>query len=188
MRKTLMVAALAAAMSAPALAGGDMQAQVAESRAAAKALLGELKGALQSAMKEGGPVAAVDVCHDKAQELTEQVSAEKGFDVARTSHKLRNPVNAPDAWEKEVLAEFLARRAAGEDPKQIEQWTVVEQDGQKTFRYMKAIPTGEVCLVCHGTDIPGQVAETIDRYYPEDQARGFAKGDIRGAFTISQPM
>jgi len=32
------------------------------------------------------------------------------------------------------------------------------------------------------------VAEAIDKHYPTDQARGFTLGDIRGAFTIIQPM
>jgi len=32
------------------------------------------------------------------------------------------------------------------------------------------------------------VKAKLDTYYPADQARGFKVGDIRGAFTISQPM
>ena len=53
---------------------------------------------------------------------------------------------------------------------------------------MKAIPTGELCLVCHGTQIAPQVLEKLDALYPRDEARGFSAGDIRGAFTITQPM
>ena len=65
--------------------------------------------------------------------------------VARTSLKYRNPDNATDAWERKVLEQFEARKANGEDPKQITHTEVVEDGGKKTFRFMKAIPTGPVC-------------------------------------------
>ena len=51
---------------------------------------------------------------------------------------------------------------------------------------MKAIPTGEVCLACHGKDINPDVASALDAAYPQDQARGYALGDIRGAFSVSK--
>ena len=53
---------------------------------------------------------------------------------------------------------------------------------------MKAIPTGELCLLCHGETIDPDIAAAIDKAYPEDQARGFSLGDIRGAFTLSKPL
>ncbi len=54
---------------------------------------------------------------------------------------------------------------------------------------MKAIPTAEKpCLACHGGKIQIKVTETLDKLYPQDQARGYKAGDIRGAFTITQPM
>ena len=58
----------------------------------------------------------------------------------------------------------------------------------KTFRYMKAIPTGEVCLACHGERLNPELGQRLDELYPQDKARGFKEGDIRGAFTVSQPM
>ena len=61
-------------------------------------------------------------------------------------------------------------------------------DGQRTFRYMKAIGTQPVCTVCHGTSIAPEVTARLDALYPEDRARGFAVGDIRGAFSITQPV
>jgi hypothetical protein len=33
-----------------------------------------------------------------------------------------------------------------------------------------------------------EVVEKLDKYYPDDKARGFQVGDLRGAFTIRQPM
>jgi hypothetical protein len=52
---------------------------------------------------------------------------------------------------------------------------------------MRAIPTGGLCLVCHGRTIPTDVAEQLGREYPFDAARGYEAGDVRGAFSISWP-
>ena len=53
---------------------------------------------------------------------------------------------------------------------------------------MKAIPTADLCLACHGESINPDIAAAIDEAYPEDQARGFKSGDIRGAFSLSKPL
>ena len=184
--------ALAAALAAgPALAGDpvDLEAHAAKARGAIQAFAPKLKGALKSAMQEGGPVNAIGVCHTEAPEIAADVSAAQGVDIARTSLKVRNPDNTPDAWEKAVLEAFEARKAAGEDPMKLEHYEVVEQDGEKVFRYMKAIPTGAVCLRCHGSEqVKPPVAERLSELYPEDQARGFNIGDLRGAFTIREQL
>jgi hypothetical protein len=86
------------------------------------------------------------------------------------------------------LNDFEARKAKGEDVMPMAHYEVVESNGEKTFRFMKAIPTGEVCLKCHGSDIDPKVKAKLQEAYPEDKATGYKLGDIRGAFTISQPM
>ena len=80
------------------------------------------------------------------------------------------------------------RKAAGEPVKKLEFGKIVTIDGKKQFRYMKAIPTGKVCLKCHGAKIDPDVEAALKQNYPRDKARGFKEGDIRGAFTIIQPM
>ena len=54
-------------------------------------------------------------------------------------------------------------------------------------RYMKAIPTGPVCLTCHGEEIAPEVEESLRTAYPHDRALGYGLGDIRGAFSITWP-
>ncbi|MBT6406447.1 MAG: DUF3365 domain-containing protein, partial [Rhodospirillaceae bacterium] len=44
------------------------------------------------------------------------------------------------------------------------------------------------CLACHGAKIPAAVEEALKADYPNDKARGYKAGDIRGAFTISIPV
>jgi hypothetical protein len=159
-----------------------------EARGLVKEFFGALKGELQAAMKTGGPVNAIGVCNLKAPEIANQLSQKSGWQLARTSLMLRNQENAPDVWEQNVLRSFEARKKAGEDITKMELAGIVESDGKLTFRYMKAIPTAELCLKCHGANIDANVAEKLDALYPEDQARGYKQGDIRGAFTFQKSL
>lgn len=179
---TLLVIPLAACTSA------DQAQQVAENRAITGELMQSLKGALQEAMKEGGPVNAIAVCNEKAPEIATALSAKNNRQVARTSLKVRNPANTPDEWEENVLKAFEKRKAKGEDPKTIEHSEMVRIDGNWNFRYMKAIPTGDICLACHGEDLAPAVKAKLEALYPDDRATGYKLGDLRGAFTIVQPM
>lgn len=181
----LVGAALAQTMTAP---DADTSTARAEAKTLIKAFATRLQGELKSALQEGGPTAAVHVCKEEAPAIAADLSAQSGWQVGRTSLKTRNPDNAPDAWERQVLKQFEDRKAAGEPVDQLAYAAVVEQDGVKTYRFMKAIPTGEVCLACHGSDLAPDLVETLDKAYPQDQARGFALGDIRGAFTLSKPL
>ncbi len=147
-----------------------------------------LKTELKAAMKEGGASNAIQVCKNKAPAIAADVSEKNGWRVARTALKLRNPHNEPDAWELKVMQEFEKRKAAGEEVKTLEYAEIVTTAGHKQFRYMKAIPTDKVCLQCHGVEIAPEVAVTLKNLYPQDQATGFEEGDIRGAFTVTQPM
>ena len=180
--------AMLAALSISAVAQADQAGDVEQAKGLIKQFATELKGELQAAMKAGGPTKAISVCKDKAPAIAASLSEQSGWDVARTSLKTRNPNNAPDDWERAVLEQFDADKAAGKDPKTLAKAEVVESDGAKTFRFMKAIPTGEVCLACHGSNLSPELVETLDKAYPQDQARGFALGDIRGAFTLSKPL
>ncbi len=156
----------------------------AQARSSAKDLGSSLKQELQKSMKEGGPIAAIKVCNVKAPEIAAQISQTKGIRVGRTALRVRNPNNAPDAWEKTQLEKFISRLASGEPVGKLDAHVI--QNGE--FRYMKAIGTQGVCLKCHGAKLSKQVHETIQSLYPQDQATGFAVGDIRGAFTITIPM
>ena len=184
----LLVLVLALCPATVAFADEDLAERTGASREAIKSFAGALQEQLKSAMADGGPTAAIEVCNIAAPEIAEQASAARGWSVGRTSLKLRSPANAPDAWELAVLRDFEARKAAGEDPGTLDHAEIVDGDGQRTFRYMKAIGTQPVCTVCHGTSIAPEVASRLDTLYPDDRARGFEVGDIRGAFSITQPM
>ncbi|MBF0354018.1 MAG: DUF3365 domain-containing protein [Alphaproteobacteria bacterium] len=189
MSKNHLLAALAlfcSLASAPALAqdADALKSQAAQNTAAfGDALKEELVGALNA----GGPIAAIGACNEKAPAIAKAKSQE-GWRVGRTSLKLRNTGNTPDAWEQATLAEFEARKAKGEPAAQLAKAEIVTENGQKTFRFMKAIPTAPLCLSCHGAEIKPEVAAKLDALYPKDKARGFAEGDLRGAFTLSKKL
>lgn len=185
MKAIVLALLVSTAGSAQAL---DIPQQIKENRAAIKAFGGQLKGELKKGMKAGGPVNAIGVCNLQAPVIASQVSSAKGIEVARTSLKLRNPGNAPDAWEHMVLRQFEMRKRAGEDVSKMDYFSIMPENGKPVFRYMKAIGTEAICTTCHGTDIDAKVVEKLDSLYPLDQARGFKAGDIRGAFTLKSPL
>ena len=147
-----------------------------------------LKGELKKAVKEGGLGNAIDVCSKKATPITEQVAKEKGLQIGRISVKNRNPLNAPNEWQKKVLEEFALKHAAGEDLKKMAYAKIVETDGKKQFRFVKAIPTGKLCLKCHGENIDSKVKAKLAELYPDDKAQGFKEGDLRGAFVVTKDL
>jgi hypothetical protein len=155
-----------------------------QARDSAARLGKQLKAELVSALESAGPTGGVEVCRDRAPEIAASVSGD-GFSVGRTALRLRNPDNAPDAWERDVLQQFADRLEQGAEPASLEHWEVRETDGQRVGRWMKAIPMQPQCRACHGTDVAGPLAETIESLYPQDQATGFEVGDLRGAFTVS---
>jgi hypothetical protein len=146
----------------------------------------KLKGELQTAMKSGGPIAAIKVCNEQATLIAQELSKKLGWDIHRTSLKPR--ATKPDAWEKRMMLAFEKQREKGDEYKRLFVQDITEANGKPAFRYMQAIETKKVCLVCHGENIAPAIATKIQELYPQDTATGFKLGDIRGAFSIIQPL
>ena len=183
--------AAAAAFATLALAGvaeaqdGAADPRLAKARAAIKGLAENLKPALVEALKSGGPVAAIEACQNAAPGIADKQSEAHGLKVGRTALLVRNPANAPDAWERKVLESFAAKLEAGAAPDTLEFSEAVAENGHETFRYMKAIPmAAEPCMACHGTELKPEIAAEIAKRYPQDKAVGFTPGKLRGAFTV----
>lgn len=144
---------------------------------------GSLKQQLQLGMKSGGPLNAINVCNFKANEISELHSKE-GWQLKRTSLKVRNAKNTPTDYEVKILQSFATRKQQGEPIANIDHAEIQGDD----FYYMKAIPTKAVCLTCHGDNIAEPVKQRLSQLYPDDQATGFQLGDIRGAFTLIKKL
>ena len=145
---------------------------------------------LQGEILKSGHVGAIAVCRDKAPQMAKALSEQTGWSIRRVSLKNRNAKAVPDAWEKAVLEDFERRLAAGEDPARIDKGEMLSVDGRKTYRYMKALPTQDLCLDCHGASnslAPG-VAAKLKELYPDDKATGYGLKQIRGAITATKPL
>jgi len=140
----------------------------------------ELQAAMRAAMMEGGPTVAIGVCKEQAPTIASRLSRETGAKVARTSSKPRNPLNAPEPWQRTILGQFEQQAAAGA-PMPLEYFERVDGDA----RYLRAIATQAGCLACHGETIADDVRDSIAADYPFDRARGYSLGDIRGAFSVT---
>lgn len=162
---------------------------VSAARQTAQTLGARLKSQLTAAIAAGGPAAALAVCNTTAPAIAGDLAASYGGEVGRTALRVRNAANAPDAYERAVLEDFAARVAAGEDPATLEHAAVVEEDGQRRLRYLKAIPMAEApCASCHGMAIAPDLAARIRALYPADAATGFVPGELRGAFSLSKSL
>mgnify|MGYP006425957993 CR=1 FL=1 len=163
-------------------------ADLKEARQLAQEFFMSLKGELQAAIKDGGPVNAIDVCARVAPGISGELSTKSGWAVGRTALKVRNPRNSPSVRERAVLMDFKRRAADGEAMKGMESAAVIQEGDRDYLHYMKAIPTADVCLVCHGSDVSGKLKDAIRAKYPADAATGFEKGELRGAFTFVKPL
>lgn len=163
---------------------GDDRASMAEEAQARSEILAdrfqkELLSALTAAMAAEGPQGAIGVCSSIAPALAAQLSEESGASVRRTALKTRNPAAKADATEQRVMASWATSPI--DDEGRPKSWTA--REGSE-YRYMRAIPTMPMCLACHGENIAPEVTAAIRAHYPEDQATGFAPGQLRGAFSI----
>lgn len=137
-----------------------------------------LKSNLQAALLDGlaeGPENAITVCRELAPQLAEEASSD-GIHMGRTSHRLRNPANAPKPWMLPLLNAYVA------DPGDTASKVVELADGG--IGYVEPIHVRALCLGCHGEPLAASVEETIAELYPEDRATGFRNGDFRGMYWV----
>ncbi len=133
-----------------------------------------MMGRVMEVVDEEGFDAAVHVCRDEAEPITQQVAEEFDVEIGRVADRLRNPDNVGHDWVWEMIEE-----ADGEP-------LYVAND---TLRAVKPIHLGQPCVNCHGqTDqlAPG-VADALEAHYPDDEATGYAPGDLRGWVWVEVP-
>lgn len=161
-----------------------------QSRALASEFAGELTRALTDALQQGGPTAAIFACRDLAPGIASRLSRTTGARVARTSRRYRNPLNAPESWQKEVLESFEAQLQSRSEspmetsPGKLPEFYAADEEGA---RFMKAIPLGPLCATCHGMSVAPEISEALAIEYPHDLATGYRIGALRGAFSIVWP-
>jgi hypothetical protein len=154
----------------------ELRPRVERAMQAMDAVQANLFEALSSALADGTPSEALEVCSELAQPLTAEVAATAEVEVGRTSLKLRNPKNEPLPWVRAWLEEHWDEPAAGVLP--------IVVDLGDALGIARPIGTMALCETCHGPEdaLSADLRTSLSRLYPEDQAIGFTAGDMRGAF------
>jgi hypothetical protein len=188
MNKHALAFAILPFLATPILA--DEAKLLAEARTLPATMVPKLLEVLNEEIDKGGHAQAISVCREKAPAMAKGLSEKTGWSIRRISTKNRNPKAVPDAWEAQVLQEFEQRLVAGEKPTDIDKGEVVTVDGQKMYRYMKALPTQDLCLNCHGTPdkVKPEVQAKLKELYPDDKAIGYGLKQLRGAITAKKPL
>lgn len=159
------------------------QDYLAEGKKIAGIAFAELSGRLQKAMKAGGVPNAVSYCNLNAMPIIDSLSSEYNVNIKRTSSKVRNPLDVPTEEEKSILDAYQTAHTAG----QALQPKILNNSNQLPVFYTPIMANG-LCLKCHG-----KIGETltesdythIKKEYPNDNAIGYAAGDLRGMWSIT---
>lgn len=153
-------------------------------------LLMTLKTELQAAIAEGGFEKAIDVCNLRAMPLTKikEESAGKNIRIKRTTNLFRNPLNAPDKFEKKALEHFEGLIAQNTPLPENYIQKVTTRDSTY-FYFYKPLKIEAMCLGCHGKpeNIEQGILSQLLALYPADKATGYGEGDLRGLVSVRIP-
>jgi len=141
------------------------------------------------AIARDGPEAAVDVCHLKALPMTNGTVAglPRITAVKRTSLKLRNPANAPDAADQLALDHIRQQMENGDAPSPLLIQRVEPPSAPPEWRVYKPLGVTANCLVCHGdpAEQPDALRAKLNKLYPADQATGYNAREWRGLIRVT---
>lgn len=174
--------------TAAATATPSVPAPAADPAAEGKRVVGELKkrlvGRLTEAMKVS-PASAIEVCNTEAPAIAASL-AQGGVTVGRATRKPRNPANLAAGWQAEALAQF-EQQVAGGGKLDGATWTKALPDGRAA--YAEPLLIMELCVACHGAAdaLTPEVKAALAARYPDDQATGYAPGDLRGIAWVELP-
>ncbi len=167
--------------SSPAPAHADATVWIEKGKSIQQAVFAVLSENLSTAMAEGGVPAAVPYCRLQALPLTDSLARVHGVTIRRATLQPRNPANQATESETDILAGFRREILAGREPV-----PVARREGEE-IAYYGPIRIQALCLNCHGVsgkELQPENEALIRSLYPEDQATGYALGDLRGVWHI----
>ncbi len=148
------------------------------------ALVAEMKRTLANS----SPALAIGILHLQEYKLPAPVRGQPVVtELRRTSLQVRNPANAPDDADLAALSRIQHELEAGDPVSDVLVQRVDRPGRPVEWRVYRPLVTMKGCLDCHGPAdalAPG-VAETLQVYFPRDQATGFKAGAWRGLLRAS---
>lgn len=168
----------------------DEKKLIEEARYVAKSLPPKLINYLQSSIQKEGTEHALTHYSHLSPKVLADAAEETGWEIRQVSLKNRSPKAKPDAFEREMLAQFEKRIAAGEPPINIDKGMIVKEGGKTYYRYMQPMMMQAVCLDCHGPQdkLKPEVKTLLKELYPNDKATGYTEGMMRGALSLKKPL
>lgn len=182
------MAILVAAGCGTAYPEAEEKAALEKGAGIAEASFKALSSRLQAAMQEGGPAHAVDFCSLHALSIMDSLSTAHHATIRRTSDRVRAPHDRPDAQEARVLEAMLAEWGARGAQADVQARAL--EHGDSIAFYAPIYISSPICLKCHGDSDGGMDATAlaiINERYPDDRAKGYALGDLRGMWSIRWP-
>ena len=149
---------------------GHTAQKLGAAKKAAKTLGATLFRTLTEAVGERQDYArGVEVCQQAAPNIAATVATDFDLEVGRTSFRVRNPNNRPQAWAQPIVEQRYNKPLFMAGP-------------HGDYVFMAPIKLAEVCVSCHGApeQIPVEVRNKLAERYPEDEAVGFVAGGLRG--------
>lgn len=154
------------------------------------AFMEDLKSVLMKNLIEGGPLQAITVCSDTAQELTNIIGEKNNVVLRRVTFKPRNPKDTADAFESKVLSRWHDEMSEGKLDNETNYLEIMNIGDETYARYMQPIFIQGPCLTCHGGEnmISSEVKNLLKEKYPDDKATDYKPGDLRGAISIKKKL
>ena len=143
---------------------------------------------LDRIMREEDPVAVYLAYADHVPGWGKEISDAAKFDFSRTALGVRNPVNAPDDWERRQMEQFNFLADSGVDPETFEAAEILHEGNETVFRWLRPMVMGEACMACHGEALDSRLKLLLGQEYPLDEASGYSEGQLGGAYSIRKVL
>ncbi len=147
-------------------------------------LLQTLGGSLQERIQSKGIIGGVNFCSQNGLSLTQKVAQETNTTLKRVSVHNRNPQNLASDEETKILVRWNHLKEA---KKPLPEYEIVPQSDGGYLYYQPIVIKNPLCLQCHGKKIPSKVAKAINTLYPDDNAKRYKMGDLRGMIVVGIP-
>ncbi len=166
--------------------------EVAEIRALGERAISRIGGTMVNeaavTVAKEGAVNALTKCHLKDIAMTNGCVGGMPRIVAmkRTSVRLRDPANAPDAADQLALARMQLAVDAGNPPKILVQ-RIDQPGGSHEWRVYRPLGITRVCLTCHGpaAEMSPELQAALKARFPNDPAAGYGFGEWRGLLRVT---